>query len=252
MLVKRMQIISDKLEAQGNVDVKTLSKELKVTEKTIRQDLIKMEKMGLLERVHGGAVLKVDKNSIFPVKDRRKMHTVEKELIAKAAEECIEDGDIIILDNGTTTLELAKLIKKKRIIVITNDALIANELLFCENITLYVTGGRLKRDSNYSFIGPDTERMLRYYNANKLFLGTSSINFEQGLMTFASEEAEVKKAMIKSAKEVIALVDYTKFNKLAFVTFADIHDINTIITDSRISKEEIKRFEDEGIVVKVV
>ncbi len=251
MLVRRMQEISDKLEKYGSVDVKTLSKELGVSEKTIRQDLIKMEKMGILERVHGGAVLKVNSNSIFPIKERRQKHTEEKNRIAEAAEKYVEDGDIIILDTGTTTLALAKLIKNKKIIVITNDPLIVNEFLDSDNITLYITGGRLKRDGTLTMIGPDAERMLKQYNANKLFLGTSSISFDQGLMTFSSAEAEVKRIMCRSAQEIICLADYTKFNKTAFVTFAGINELHTIITDSRITEEDKELLIRLGIRVDI-
>lgn len=249
MQIRRMQDICERLEAKGSVDIKMLSAVHKVTEKTIRQDLTKMEEMGLLERVRGGAVLKQAYNSIFPIKDRRKLHTVEKTDIARAAYSYINDGDIIILDNGTTTLELAKLIKNKRIIVIANDLVIVNELYLSNAISLYVTGGRLKNEGNYSFVGADAIKMIQQYHANKVFLGTSSISMQQGLMTFSSEEADVKRAMIEAAEQAICLADSTKFNRAAFVKFTDVKDLDMIITDKGIAPEDVTAFAQQGVDV---
>lgn len=247
MQIKRMQAICDELEKKGSVDVKSLSIQHNVTEKTIRQDLEKMEEMGLLKRVRGGAVVRTSENSIFPIKDRRKFHIAEKKAIAQAASEFIKDGDIVILDNGSTTLELAKLIKNKRIIVIANDLMIINELCTSTAVTLYVTGGMLKSDGHHSLVGYDAIRMMQQYYANIAFIGTSSISVEKGLMTFSSEEAEVKKTMIQSAENVICLADSTKFNQAAFVRFADVKEMNTVITDKGISREDVDALERLGV-----
>ncbi len=249
MQVKRMQDICEMLEEDGSVDVKSLSKLHNVTEKTIRHDLNKMEEMGLLERVRGGAILKVASNSVFPIKSRRKLHIDEKMRIAQAANELIHDGDVVILDNGTTTLELTKLLKKKKIIVITNDLSIVNELCTSETVTLYVTGGRLKTDTHYSFIGPDAIRTLKEYHATIAFLGTSTISIEKGLMVFSAEEADVKKAMIAVADRAVCLADYTKFHQTAFVRFAGIEDLYAVITDRSIPHEDIAQLESHGVRV---
>jgi DeoR/GlpR family transcriptional regulator of sugar metabolism len=253
MLIKRMQIICDRLEAEGSVDIRSLSKELCVTEKTIRQDLIKMENMDLLERVHGGAIAKHGVNNIYPIVDRRKYHTNEKERIALAAAQMVYDGDIVFLDNGMTIQEMAKQIKDKQIIVITNDVQIVNELRNSDKVCLYASGGKVRKEGGFcSFIGPDAIRMIRQKHVNKAFLGTSSISVEKGLMTFSEEEAEVKRAIIASAQKNICLADSTKFNKQAFVRFADVSDIDIVITDSGIDSQCKQDLEEGGIKVLAV
>lgn len=247
MLIKRMQLICDKLEEDGSVGIRPLSEELGVTEKTIRQDLIKMENMGLLDRVRGGAVAKRTTNGIFPINDRRKHHTDEKRRIGCAAAQLIKDGDIVIIDNGTTTQALVEFIKNKRIIVITNDLIITNALKDCPSITLYSTGGKLRRDAdNYSFVGQDTIHTIQQKNACIAFIGTSAFSFEQGLMTFSEEEAEVKRAIIHAAVQKVCLADSTKLGEIALACFAAISDIDVLITDTGANSKELEKLEKEG------
>lgn len=254
MLVKRMQLICDRLKVEGAVDIKSLSKELGVTEKTVRQDLIKMEEMELLERVRGGAVSRHHTaKDIFPIESRRKHHMDEKQRIAEAAVGLIKDGDIVILDNGTTTQALAKLIKNMRIRVITNDLAIINELVDSASITLYATGGKLHRNSEYcSFVGQDTIRMIRQKHANIAFIGTSAFSLEQGLMIFSEEEVEVKRMIIKSSIKKVCLADSTKLGKIALSCFAEVQEMDVIITDTNADANELNKIEQGGVQVIAV
>ena len=144
MQAKRLEYITKLLEENGSVEVSELSKVFRVTEKTIRQDLLKLEELQIAKRVHGGAMIKKDGSEIFPIVSRKTKHTDEKLKIAQKALSLIEDGDTIILDSGSTTFELAKILNKN-VIVITNDPFIAHELMDHEKVTLYTTGGLLSR-----------------------------------------------------------------------------------------------------------
>lgn len=250
--LKRWEDIIKLLERDGSVDVTTLSKIFDVTSKTIRQDLTKLETMGLLERVHGGAILKQTKNAVFPIQQRKQKYLAEKQRIAHAALKHIAEGDTIILDGGSTTFELAKLMGEKKVVVITNDLNITGELLKKENITLYLTGGKLRREGVYTLLGRDAVRSMFRYHANKLFLATSALDFEQGLMVLSEEEAEIKRAMIKVAKEIVALVDYSKFNQLAFTSFTGVEKINILITDDRIPETDQSKLLGLGIKLDIV
>jgi DeoR family transcriptional regulator, fructose operon transcriptional repressor len=252
--VKRLEEITKVLEKEGSVDVNSLCERFKVTGKTIRQDLAKLEEIGLLERHHGGAILKQNQNSnsIFPIKQRKQHNLAEKERIAEAAQKHIEERDIIIIDGGSTNFELAKELGDKQIIVITNDVLIVGELLNKENVTLYVTGGELRREGIFTLVGRDAEKMVQKYNANKLFLATSALDFKQGLTVFSAEEAELKRVMISSVKEVICLADYSKFHQLAFASFASLDEIDILITDDRITDEDQAFLHNNKIKLEVV
>ena len=253
LFVKRLEEITRLLERQGSVDVNDLSARLGVTPKTIRQDLAKLEELGLLQRVHGGAILKQSGNDgIYPIRERKRHNLAEKERIGRAALKYVEEGDTIILDGGSTTMALARLLGEKPIVAITNDMLIAMELMNKENVTLYVTGGKLRREGVFTLLGREAERIIKRYNANKLFLGTSALDFRQGLMVLSEDEAGIKRAMIASAKEVICLVDYSKFHKSALVSFATFKDIQILITDARIPEEDQNFLRDQGIALEIV
>ena len=252
LAIKRLEAISRLLSENGSVDASQLSEQFAVTPKTIRKDLDTLESMGLLDRVHGGAILKNGVNSLFPIERRKMQNLAEKQRIGAAALEYIEDGDTLILDGGSTTIELARLLGEKNILVVVSDLNIALELMNKTNINLFVAGGRLRREGSYTLVGRDTERMLEKYQVKKVFLGTSALDLTTGLFVLNSDEAEVKKTMIAAAREVICLVDYSKFHHTAFAPFCPIERINTIITDARLPSEEQTYLQNQGIQVRVV
>lgn len=252
LLAKRLEEITKILERDKSVDVNTLSQKLGVTGKTIRQDLDKLEEMDLIERVHGGAVLKRSSNSIFPIIERKQTNLAEKRRIAKTACSYIDEGDIIYLDSGTTTLPIAELLGDKRITVVTNDPFIEHELLYKDNIALYVIGGKLRREEGaYTLVGSTAQKDILQYNINKYLLATSAIDLNKGLMIFSSEEAEIKKTVIGVSKKVICVCDYTKFHKMAIFTICPIDDIDVLITDDRISEEDRQEITRKGIELRV-
>jgi DeoR family transcriptional regulator, fructose operon transcriptional repressor len=252
LAIKRLEVISQLLSENGSVDATQLSDRFDVTPKTIRKDLDKLENLGLLDRVHGGAVLKRTDNSVLPIEQRKLKNLPEKRRIAAAALEFVQDGDTIIIDGGSTTLELARLLGEKKILAITGDLKIALELMNKSNVALFVTGGHLRRDSSYTLLGRDAEKVLEKYKAKKVFLGTTGLDLENGLSVLNSDEAEVKKAMISAAQEIICLVDYSKFNHVAFAPFCPMEKINTLITDNRILPAEHDILQQRGISILIV
>ena len=143
---KRLEQIMELLQKEKMADIRQLSKILDVTPKTVRLDLEKLEKAGLLQRVHGGAVLSKQPPASYPSASHRQKNLSEKARIARKALSLLQENEVILLDDGSTSLELAKLLGEFRITVLTNDIFIINELLYKDNVTLYVIGGSLKRD----------------------------------------------------------------------------------------------------------
>lgn len=230
------------------VKVSQLSKLFGVSEETIRRDLDKLEKDGLLKKLHGGAVpvdiTNID--NIKPIKERIEENIDEKTLIARTAYSLIEDGDTLIFDNGSTILQLAKVLEDKNITVITNDISIAYELAQKENVSLIVTGGSLKPNS-FSIVGPECERSLSSFNVNKAIISTSGIKLQQGLTTSNNTDAFIKKKMINCADTVICLADHSKFGKAALVSFAELSDIDIIITDRPVDSSYEKVFSEMNV-----
>lgn len=245
---RRMDTIMGILKDEGMVDVKTLSRRLEVTEKTVRLDLKELENQNLLERVHGGAVLKAQKISLdCKESSRRASHLVQKQSIARKALTLIDENDVILLDDGSTTQELAKLLGDFRVTVLTNDLLIVNELMYKPNITLYIIGGLVRRDSDsYIVTGEDAIQFLKKYRVNKLFLGTSTVDAREGLMIFNYGDNFTKRAFIDAADQVICLADSSKFNKTAFTKVARLDEVDAFVTDGNLGQDVIHRYEEMG------
>lgn len=252
--VKRMTEILRIIDETGSAEVTELADQLHVTAKTIRLDLDKMAQMDLVERVHGGAILKKNGSSIFRVQSRQQTNVSEKGNIAQQALSHIAENDILIVDGGSTTLPLVESLSDQRVTVMTNDLMIGCEALKKPNIDLFVTGGKIsshRREGVYTLLGRDAEQMLDKYKVHKLFLAATALDLEQGLMVYSEDLAETKRAMMRAAEQIICLIDYSKFHKQAFTTFAMLEDINIIITDNRIPKEDIQALEKHGITVEV-
>lgn len=256
MLEKRLEEIYKTIENNQNIRVSQLAKKFQVTPKTIRLDLTRLEESGLIKRVHGGATIVGSNKRIHNMLIKKNQNVNEKKRIALKAYEYIKEGDTIYLDSGSTIFELAKLIDK-HVTVITNDPYIAWELTENENVVLYVIGGRLKRVGQHTtthsniYCGSEAIKMIKSFSIQKMFVSSSAFNYEQGLMVFSAEDAEVKRAVLSSSRQVYGLIDYSKFNKSALCSFLAADELNELITDSRITEEELKKTEKEGIRIIV-
>jgi len=236
------------LNSNGSVKVSELSKFLQVSEKTIREDLEKLEEKGFLKRVHGGAVLNDHSESMLPIQKRRSRQFGEKEQIAAEAYKLIEDGQIVLLDAGSTTLELAKLIQHRTLTVITNDTNIAAVLSDSHDIELCILGG-YRRKGTYTIIGPSALAMIQELNADIAFIGCSGIDSERGLSIFHREEAELKKRMLKASRKKVLLADHTKFGRTALISFAGVHEMDAVITNDRSDDSRLQTIADSGVAV---
>lgn len=243
--INRHEKIVEWLGQDRSVKVSNLSKQLSVTEKTIREDLEKLENMGLLRRIHGGAILAGEGNStLLPISSNNTRNEAWKKNIAKSAMSFIEQRDIIALDGGSTTLEIARMLDNIPLTVITNDLHIISELVKKENIHLVVPGGY--RNRNY-LISTEAISFMEKLNIKKVFISATAIDLEHGLTVFTSAQIEQKQAMIRCADEVFAVVDHSKFDKCALMTIAPLIDLKLIITDSGLDSEIIRKYEEQGI-----
>jgi DeoR family transcriptional regulator of aga operon len=250
--VGRRVLILEKLDSQGQVDVSSLSKELGVSEVTIRNDLTKLEQKNMLIRARGGAI-KLDRVGVdFAISDKKQQHLEEKKLIGQMAAELIEDGDTIILDSGTTTLEIAKNLNRiEDLTVITNALNIASLLAEHKNASVILPGGFLRKNS-LSLVGATAEESFRNYFCDKLFLAVDGFNTTHGLSTPNVEEAHLNRIMIQISKKVIVVTDSSKFLKRSFAFIAPISAVDVVVTDSGIPLEDQKKLENAGIQVIIV
>jgi DeoR family fructose operon transcriptional repressor len=240
--------IAEILREKSSIKVNELSELFDVSESTIRRDLRDMENNGLLSRTHGGAVSACGTRFEPTFKEKEVDKHKEKINVGIVAAKLIEDGDTIILDAGTTTLEVAKNITAKNITVITNAIDIAYVLSEKQEIEVIVTGGFL-RTTTRALVGNITENILKEFKVDKAFIGTNGISIEDGLTTPNYIEAQAKKAMINSAHAVIVVTDSSKFDNVFFSVISPIDRVTTIVTNKEIDEETRREFEKAKIEI---
>lgn len=245
---ERKKEILDILNLKGNVKVSELSKHYNVSEVTIRKDLQELEEAGLIERVHGGAVVPQKAKYEPTFTEKTDKYIDEKIAIGKAAASLIKEGDTIALDAGTTTLQLAKNISHENLTVITNSLDIAEELADRKNMEVIVIGGSLRCETR-ALVGPVSNMALENFNVDKAFIGVNGISIKKGATTPDVTEAHTKKALIECSKETIILCDHSKFDFVSFSKIVDMNEIDCIVTDDGAEEDTIKAFSEKGFKI---
>lgn len=251
---ERRELIIQRLRQQGSVQVSDLSVLFGVSTVTIRNDLAFLEKQGIAVRAYGGALI-CDSNTsgIEPsVEDKSSLNTALKRSIARAAVELIKPGHRVILDSGTTTYEIARLMRKHTdVIAMTNGMNVANALLEAEGVELLMTGGHLRRQS-LSFYGDQAEHSLQNYHFDMLFLGVDAIDLERGISTHNEDEARLNRRMCEVAEKIIVVTDSSKFDRSSLHKIIDTQRIDMIIVDEGIPVESLEGLRKSGIDVILV
>jgi len=248
---QRKDKILELIKEDGSAKVVNLAKLFKVTEVTIRQDLEKLEKEGLVLREHGGAFLKNIENQVRTFSLSHQDNLDKKELIAKKCLEFIDAGDTIILDSGSTTTEIAKKLKGiKNLTVITNALNIALMLGVEPGIEVIMTGGEFKPPT-LSLTGQKAADFFSGLNVHKLFLATAGLSLKSGLTYPSISDLVVKKAMINAAETTYLVADSTKIGKSSFASLGALSLIDYIITDAGI-QEKYKNLLNENEIELII
>lgn len=243
--LRRYEMIMEMLLAESQVTVAELSERLDVTGKTIREDLAKLEEKGLLQRVHGGAILAhADQLGILSSKNPISHHASEKTEIAKRAVSLIEPNDIIALDGGTTTQEIARQLSNQPMTVVTNDVIIISELARKDAIRLVVPGGYRVRNM---LAGGDAAAYIRKLNIRKAFLSATGVHPDYGFSIYTGDFIEIKRAWLETATVSYVVADHHKFGQGALFTFAKLSEAEAVLTDSGISPETAAQYEAAGV-----
>ncbi len=229
--------------------VKELGPRFETSQVTIRKDLEILHSRGLVYRTHGGA-LPIPTGALLDpsLREKEKLHRKEKQLIGAAAARLVREGESIVLDSGTTTTALARNLRDFRhLTVITNAVNIAAELAGTA-IEVILTGGTL-RENSFSLVGPLAEETLHRLSADICFLGVDGFDVHFGLTTPNLLEASVNRVMMEIAKRVVAVCDSSKFGRRSLSLIAPTSSMQQAVTDTRISKSDLKALADAGIEV---
>jgi DeoR family transcriptional regulator, fructose operon transcriptional repressor len=229
--MKRKQIIQQHLEHDQTVQVNELAQELSVSEMTIRRDLSELERIGVLKRTHGGAIKEVSRSYEPPFSLRRSRHLEQKQLIAREAVRFVTEGDTVVIDSGTSSIELAReLLSFTHLTVITPS--IHTAMLFTDHPTIevLVSGGML-RTGEGSLVGDFTRHFFEQLYFDTFFLSAAAISSASGLTEYIQEDAAIKRMIASHAKKTIALITSDKFEKTAFARICPLQDIDVVISD---------------------
>lgn len=253
LVAARLREIRRWLVEAGSVRVTDLAGRLSVSEETIRRDLRALASQGIAQTVHGGAMLRTFTDGGGPgvpsVDQRQNVEHQAKHDIGMAAAREVENGQVLILDAGTTTLAVARALDRHRdLTIVTNSLTVAQVAATLADATTHVIGGRLV-NASLSMIGAKAQRDLRPVRADWAFIGAAAIDITGGFTSADPYEAEVKRAMIRAAQQVAIVADHTKFGSRRFASFADAADIDYVFTTGGLPRPARRWLEDAGVKV---
>lgn len=250
MILQRRSAILEMVRRHGSVRVGELAEHFRVSEVTVRLDLVALEKEGKLQRDRGGAIASkplVPVKALLGMEMRGKLHSDFKTRIGRAAAQLVQPGDTIILDAGTTAVEMVPyLVGIEPLTVVTNGLNVALSLSEKTNAKVLLLGGALNRES-CSALGPITERTLGDFVIQKAFLGAQAVNAKDGITDTTLEIAQYKRSMIHAARKVILLVDSSKWGRGAFIKVAPLKAVQAVISDSALPEDARNLLAQSGI-----
>jgi len=244
------------LAEEGSIKTSVLCERLSTSRETVRRDLESLEERGLLKRIHGGAVKPEPAQEAAAVytsfEQRKAIHSSDKEEVALEAAKYISEGQVVALDSGTTSLELARVIKRKfrSLTVVTNSFTIANELADVSGITLVLTGG-IYDAGEKAFLSDMATLILSYISIDVLFLTTCGISLERGITYQRMDDVRIQSKLMEASDRTIVIADSSKLGANALVKMCGIEQVSTIITDSHAAAERVEAFRQAGISIVI-
>jgi DeoR/GlpR family transcriptional regulator of sugar metabolism len=252
---ERQEHIARIVEEHGRARVADLARQFDVSAVTIRKDLLVLETEHRLVRAHGGAIALDRSRPELAFDIRERLQADEKLRIGAAGAALVHDGESIVMDASTTALSVARQIKARgawsQLTIITNGLRVASELAGHPGLTVLMLGGRVRWEA-LSVVGQLGDGLFSRINVQKAFLGAAGFTLESGLSDATDEEAQIKRSMVTAAREVIAIVDHTKWEHAAFATFCPIDRVGMVLTDPDAPSDMVEALRTRGVEVRIV
>lgn len=242
---QRRQRVLDLVSRQGIVSLEDLAKAIDKSESTVRRDLDYWDKQGVLKRTRGGAIYVGDGTALPALDDRTASQTEEKRLIARAAAERIREGDAVLLDGGTTTLEVARLLVGRSLQVVTNSLPIATLFANSRETDLVFLGGYVYPKTGVA-LGPLTVRMMEDVHVHQTILSVGGIT-AKGLFNSNLLLVETERQMMKCADEVVVVADHTKIGRQALAFLCELSEVDVLIADPGLAPDQRAVIERSGV-----
>lgn len=247
---ERQRELARLLERTGRLSVAQICEQFNISEATARRDLEALSEQGLIQRVHGGAVLVRQAAPEEPILRRSRDQEIEKEHIGRATAALVQNEETVFLGSGTTVLQVAQNLVTRNFTVITNSLPVINLMSGKENITVIALGGML-RNSELSFIGHITEQALKEVRADKVIIGIRAISIEHGLTNDYLPETRTDRAILNAGRENIIVADHTKCDVISTAFMAPLTAVHTLVTDNMTDPEFIESVRAQGLKVLV-
>ena len=255
LVEERRRLIVEYVESNGRATVEELATRFGTSSVTIRNDLETLARNAAIARSHGGALPVTQGTATdIPLNIKETRSHPQKVRIGHAAARMIRDGETIILDSGSTTVEIARQIRQMKfesLTVVTNALNIALELSGMPHVRVMMLGGML-RQTSYSLVGPDAEQALSRISADRLFLGVDGLDPVVGVTTPDPLEASLNALMIRVSRETIAVFDASKLGQRSLSVITPVQTLNTVITDNSAAPEMVEALQEAGVQVLLV
>ncbi|SEI46015.1 transcriptional repressor AgaR [Frateuria terrea] len=254
LVEERRRLIVEQVEAKGRATVEELARRFDISAVTIRQDLEALARAGTITRSHGGAIPAGPAAQDTPLTIKETRHHAQKRRIGEAAAKLVQDGETIIIDSGSTTVEIARQLRQRRwnaLTVITNALNIALELSGIAGVRVMMLGGLL-RQTSYSLAGPDAEQALSRLSADRLFLGVDGLDPDVGVTTPDPLEASLNALMIRVSRQTVAVLDASKFGQRSLSVIAPLDSLDLIISDASLGTDYVQALETLGVRLQLV
>jgi DeoR/GlpR family transcriptional regulator of sugar metabolism len=238
LVEQRRQRILDLVSRQGSIALSDLAQTIHVSESTLRRDLDYWHQQGVLKRTHGGAIYLGDSPSLPALEERSTSQLEEKRLIARAAAAHIRDGDAILLDGGTTTLEVARLLVGRSLQIVTNSLPIANLFASSRETDLVLLGGYVYPKTGVA-LGPLTVKMMEDVHVHQTILSVGGIT-AKGLFNSNLLLVETERRMMRCADEVVVVADHSKVGRQALAFLCELAAVDTLIVDDQLTPAQLE------------
>ena len=248
MKIERIHQIHELLRERKRISLDELCENFGVSKNTIRRDIAELEESGIIRKVYGGIVLKeAEITSLEPFSAREIRNIKEKKKIAAVAAALVNDGEVIYIDSGTTTMHLLPhLAEKKFLTIVTASVYVLEFATRYSSLNVIATGGNLQPPIK-ALVGPSVLECIRNYNFSKIFLASTGISIKHGATNASPLECEVKRELVKKTCPKYLLVDNSKFDVASLMTYSELTGIEHVVTDKNPSEKYLEYFKKNSI-----
>jgi len=248
IIPERWEQIINLVDAQGSATVEQIALALDISPTTVRRDLARINRKGLIKRTRGGATAFPHVRVGPTIAESRRLNPTEKEWIGRAASLLVNDDDTLMIDGGFTTYQVARHIMAANLTVITNSLDVAREMASREQVTLLMIGGEMSATTGTN-TGPMAEHQIMQYWSDVAILGADAVSPDEGLTSPNPLTAQTKRAMIQSSHRLVVVADYSKLGRFSPYRVASCEQIDTLVTDCRADPSVVESFRNAGVEV---